>query len=141
MAANKHYKTSDAGPSRRDMLIHGSKVAASMGIATLLGNVGDILGHAYGMDRSAKSLLDALKPSRTALLVIDMQRDFLASDGYAAQAGLDITPLIATRFGWAGGLYFGCLIVLLSAVTWFFIARKRELEAPPAAADLSAAGA
>src|SRR6478735_1999136 len=96
MAANKHYKTSDAGPSRRDMLIHGSKVAASMGIATLLGNVGDILGHAYGMDRSAKSLLDALKPSRTALLVIDMQRDFLASDGYAAQAGLDITPLIAT---------------------------------------------
>lgn len=96
MAANKHYKTSDADPSRRDMLIHGSKVAASMGIATLLGNVGGILGQAYGMDRSAKSLLDALKPSRTALLVIDMQRDFLAPDGYAAQAGLDITPLIAT---------------------------------------------
>ena len=32
-----------------------------------------------------------------------------------------ITPLIASRFGWAGGLYFGCLIVLLSAVTWFFL--------------------
>jgi biuret amidohydrolase len=30
---------------------------------------------------------------RTALLVIDMQRDFLHPDGYAARAGLDIAPL------------------------------------------------
>jgi MFS family permease len=52
-----------------------------------------------------------------------------------------ITPLIASRFGWAGGLYFGCLIVLLSAVTWFFIAPKYAAEAPPAGADLSTAGA
>lgn len=96
MAANKHHKPGDIGPSRRDLLIHGSKVAAGMGIATLLGNVGDILGHAYGMDRSVRSLLDALKPDRTALLVIDMQRDFLAPEGYAAQAGLNITPLVAT---------------------------------------------
>jgi nicotinamidase-related amidase len=29
----------------------------------------------------------------TALLVIDMQRDFLHPDGYAARAGLDIEPL------------------------------------------------
>jgi nicotinamidase-related amidase len=29
----------------------------------------------------------------TALLVIDMQRDFLQPDGYAAKAGLDIAPL------------------------------------------------
>src|SRR5262245_4547669 len=42
------------------------------------------------------SLLDSLMPTRTALLVIDMQRDFLLPEGYAAQAGLDITPLAAT---------------------------------------------
>jgi len=41
------------------------------------------------------SLLDTLKPERTALLVIDMQRDFLQPEGYAAQAGLDILPLRA----------------------------------------------
>jgi len=32
---------------------------------------------------------------RTALLVIDMQRDFLDERGYAAKAGLDIAPLQA----------------------------------------------
>jgi nicotinamidase-related amidase len=31
--------------------------------------------------------------SKTALLVIDMQRDFLQPEGYAAKAGLDIAPL------------------------------------------------
>lgn len=41
------------------------------------------------------SLLDSLRPDRTALLVIDMQRDFLRPEGYAAQAGLDIAPLVA----------------------------------------------
>ncbi|MGH9549162.1 MAG: cysteine hydrolase family protein, partial [Terriglobales bacterium] len=40
------------------------------------------------------SLLDSLNPDRTALLVIDMQRDFLRPEGYMAQAGLDIAPLI-----------------------------------------------
>ena len=35
----------------------------------------------------------SLEPSRTALLVIDMQRDFLDPGGYAAQAGLDIARL------------------------------------------------
>jgi len=34
-----------------------------------------------------------LEPARTALLVIDMQRDFLDPGGYAAQAGLDISRL------------------------------------------------
>ena len=34
-----------------------------------------------------------LEPARTALLVIDMQRDFLDSGGYAAKAGLDISRL------------------------------------------------
>lgn len=33
------------------------------------------------------------EPRTTALLVIDMQRDFLHPDGYAARAGLDIEPL------------------------------------------------
>lgn len=36
-----------------------------------------------------------LDPSRSALLVIDMQRDFLLPQGYAAHAGLDIEPLRA----------------------------------------------
>jgi len=34
-----------------------------------------------------------LEPARTALLVIDMQRDFLDPGGYAAKAGLDISRL------------------------------------------------
>ena len=41
------------------------------------------------------NLLDSLRPSHTGLLVIDMQRDFLRPEGYAAQAGLDIAPLVA----------------------------------------------
>jgi nicotinamidase-related amidase len=88
--------TSEIGASRRDILVHGGKVAAGMGIAALLGNVGVFLEKSHGMDRSAMSLLDALTPERTALLVIDMQRDFLLPEGYAAQAGLDIAPLVAT---------------------------------------------
>src|SRR5581483_12317398 len=51
-----------------------------------------------------------------------------------------ITPLIAKYFGWAGGLYFGCLIVLISAVTWFFIS-PRPAAVAHAAADLRTAGA
>ena len=41
------------------------------------------------------SLLNQLDPKRTALLVIDMQSDFLKPEGYAAQAGLDISLLVA----------------------------------------------
>jgi nicotinamidase-related amidase len=37
--------------------------------------------------------LAAIPSRKTALLVIDMQRDFLQPDGYAAKAGLDIVPL------------------------------------------------
>jgi nicotinamidase-related amidase len=40
-------------------------------------------------------LIDTIIAERTALLVIDMQRDFLQPQGYAAQAGLDIGPLRA----------------------------------------------
>jgi len=41
------------------------------------------------------NLLDELRIESTALLVIDMQRDFLDPRGYAAKAGLDIAPLQA----------------------------------------------
>ena len=40
-------------------------------------------------------LTERLTLQRTALLVIDMQRDFLDARGYAAKAGLDISPLQA----------------------------------------------
>jgi biuret amidohydrolase len=41
------------------------------------------------------SLVEHLTVERTALLVIDMQRDFLDPRGYAAKAGLDISRLQA----------------------------------------------
>ncbi|BFU88825.1 MAG: hypothetical protein NTAFB01_00120 [Nitrospira sp.] len=88
--------TNEVGPSRREVLVHGSKVAASIGIAALLGALGTFPRESYGMGRSTMRLLDSLTPARTALLVIDMQRDFLLPEGYAAQAGLDIAPLVAT---------------------------------------------
>jgi len=87
---------SETGPSRRDLLVQGSKVAAGIGVAALLGNLGAFPPRSYGMGRSLMSLLDSLTPAHTALLVIDMQRDFLLPEGYAARAGLDITPLVAT---------------------------------------------
>jgi nicotinamidase-related amidase len=86
----------EASPSRREILVHGSKVVAGIGVAALLGNLGTFSRESYGMERSTMSLLDSLTPARTALLVIDMQRDFLLPEGYATQAGLDIAPLVAT---------------------------------------------
>ena len=41
------------------------------------------------------NLLDGLRIETAALLVIDMQRDFLDTRGYATKAGLDIKPLQA----------------------------------------------
>ena len=41
------------------------------------------------------SLTEQLTVEKTALLVIDMQRDFLDARGYAAKAGLNIAPLQA----------------------------------------------
>lgn len=96
MGASPVVNTSEAGPSRREILVHGSKVAAGLGVTALLGGLGTFPKQSYGMDRSTMSLLDSLTPVRTALLVIDMQRDFLLPEGYAAQAGLDIAPLVAT---------------------------------------------
>ena len=45
---------------------------------------------------SADSTLPTLTAARTALLVIDMQRDFLDARGYAAQAGVDVARLRST---------------------------------------------
>lgn len=39
--------------------------------------------------------LPAIDPARSALVVIDMQRDFCSPGGYAAQAGLDVARLAA----------------------------------------------
>ena len=86
----------EADPTRRELLVRGSKVAAGIGVAALLGNLGTFTRESYGMGQPTMSLLDSLKPAKTALLVIDMQRDFLLPEGYAAQAGLDIAPLVAT---------------------------------------------
>ena len=85
---------SETCPSRRELLIQGSKVATGIGVAALLGNLGVSPGKSYGMVQPTMSLLDSLTPAKTALLVIDMQRDFLLPEGYAAQAGLNIAPLI-----------------------------------------------
>jgi len=71
--------------SRRELLVQGSKIAAGIGVAALLGDVGAFPIQSYGMAQSRMSLLDSLIPARTALLVIDMQRDFLSPKGYAAQ--------------------------------------------------------
>ena len=90
------FDVKEVGPSRRELLVQGSKVAVGIGVAALLGNLGFFPRESYGMGQPAMSLLDSLTPARTALLVIDMQRDFLLPEGYAAQAGLDIAPLVAT---------------------------------------------
>ena len=95
MATKKSIEAIQTEPSRREILVRGSQVVASMGVATLLGNLEASLNKSYGMGQAATNLLDSLTPARTALLVIDMQRDFLSPEGYAAQAGLDITPLVA----------------------------------------------
>ena len=50
-----------------------------------------------------------------------------------------VTPLIARGFGWTGGLYFGCLIVLLSAAAWFVISPRASAEAHRRAAGLTTA--
>ena len=56
-----------------------------------------------------------MNPARTALLVIDMQRDFLDPGGYAARAGLDIEalrrPIPAIRNLLATARRLGLLVV------------------------------
>ena len=38
-----------------------------------------------------------------------------------------ITPLVAIRFGWAGGLYFASFLVLLGVVTWLWVNPERRI--------------
>jgi dipeptide/tripeptide permease len=40
-----------------------------------------------------------------------------------------ITPLIAARFGWAGGLYFASFLVLLGVLTWLWVDPGRRARA------------
>ena len=38
-----------------------------------------------------------------------------------------LTPLIATRFGWTGGLYFGSLMVFIGMLTWLAVDPGRKI--------------
>ena len=44
-----------------------------------------------------------------------------------------ITPLIAIRFGWAGGLYFASFLVLVGVATWLWVNPERHSQ--PATAE------
>ena len=76
----------EVGPSRRELLIQGGKVATGIGVAALLGNLGAFTRESYGMGQPTMSLLNSLMPAKTALLVIDMQRDFLLPSRPSAQS-------------------------------------------------------
>ncbi|MEZ5399359.1 MAG: MFS transporter [Bryobacteraceae bacterium] len=39
-----------------------------------------------------------------------------------------VTPLIAARFGWAGGLYFASFLVLIGVFTWLWVNPERDAE-------------
>jgi len=38
-----------------------------------------------------------------------------------------LTPLIAAHFGWAGGLYFGSLMVLIGMLTWLLVDPSKKI--------------
>ena len=95
MANKKFNETLQTEPSRREVLVRGSQVVAGLGVAALIGHLDALLRNSYAMGPPTTNLLDTLIPARTALLVIDMQRDFLSPKGYAAHAGIDIAPLVA----------------------------------------------
>ena len=40
-----------------------------------------------------------------------------------------LTPLIASRFGWAGGLYFACFLVTIGMLTWLMVDPDRKIQA------------
>ena len=40
-----------------------------------------------------------------------------------------LTPMIAARFGWAGGLYFGSLMVLIGMLTWLLVDPGKTIDA------------
>ncbi|HLJ16234.1 MAG TPA: MFS transporter [Bryobacteraceae bacterium] len=43
-----------------------------------------------------------------------------------------LTPLIATRFGWSGGLYFASALVMAGMLAWFFIDPTKSAGGMPA---------
>ena len=51
------FDANKAGPTRRELLIQGSKVAAGIGVAALLGNLGFFPRESYGMGQPAMSLM------------------------------------------------------------------------------------
>jgi MFS family permease len=46
-----------------------------------------------------------------------------------------VTPMIAARFGWAGGLYFGSLMVLIGTGMWLLIDPAKKIGEPQMNAD------
>jgi cyanate permease len=38
-----------------------------------------------------------------------------------------VTPWIASRFGWSGGLSFASALVLLGVLTWLFVDPERKI--------------
>jgi ACS family glucarate transporter-like MFS transporter len=42
-----------------------------------------------------------------------------------------LTPMIAVHFGWAGGLYFGSLMVLIGMLTWLLIDPGKKIGLTP----------
>ena len=38
-----------------------------------------------------------------------------------------LTPMIAAHFGWAGGLYFGSLMVLIGMLTWLLVDPSKKI--------------
>jgi MFS family permease len=68
---------------------------------------------------------------------IDLGRDQAGAAGGIMNTGGNvggmlapvITPLIAIRFGWAGGLYFASFLVLVGVVTWLGVNPERDARA------------
>ncbi|MCA1644020.1 MAG: isochorismatase family protein, partial [Chloroflexi bacterium] len=46
-------------------------------------------------DRVMRDLNEVVDPSHTALIVVDVQNDFVSSDGFIAKFGLDVSDMQA----------------------------------------------
>ena len=55
--ASPVVNTNETNPSRREVLVHGRKVVAGIGITALLGDLGVFPGKSYGVDRSTMSCM------------------------------------------------------------------------------------
>ena len=88
------------------------------------------------------------EPAELALLVIDMQRDFIEPGGFGASLGNDVTPLQSivptVRQLLDGQDRFGLVLTEVEALIVLGARLAREAEAPPAPAsdpERSAGGA